>query len=456
MSHSISKAREIAYDALVQVIEHGKDPDEATEALCADVKGLKRLDRNFIKEILFGSLRWYSKILWILQNTSKRDLSKSTPEIRAALICGTYQIFYMDRVPDRAAVNESAEYVRLKSQAQAVSFVNGILRQIARRAEYFAKPDKATKPVEYLSLQFSHPEWIVKRWLSHFKFDRMETILAANNQPPPWTIRINLLKTTTEDIKDLQQVLLRDERTHSDRRPLRSALVLKEPPNLGEDSLFQKGFYTIQDEASQLIAHLVDPKEGESIIDAAAGPGGKLSHIYELGNGKLDLIAVERNSDQMRKAKETLSRLQHENLTWVESDFLDYKPKSLVDKVLLDAPCSGLGVIRRHPEGKWQKKATLITEMATLQRKLIEHAMTLINPGGEFIFSVCSFEPEETINQVKWIQDKYGDRIELLSPVSRLPDYYKRYVTRDNILLIYSGNQDEIDGFGAFIIKLKS
>ena len=456
MSHSISKAREIAYDALVQVIEHGKDPDEATEALCADIKGLKRLDRNFIKEILFGSLRWYSKILWILQNTAKRDLGKSTPEIRAALICGTYQIFYMDRVPDRAAVNESAEYVRLKGQAQAVSFVNGILRQIARRAEYFAKPDKTTKPVEYLSLQFSHPDWIVKRWHNHFKFDRMETILAANNQPPPWTIRINLLRTATENIKDLQNVLLRDERTHSDRRPLRSALVLKEPPNLGEDSLFQKGFYTIQDESSQLIAHLVDPKEGETVVDAAAGPGGKLSHIYELGNAKLNLIAVERNSDQMRKAKETLARLQHENLTWVESDFLDYKPKGLVDKVLLDAPCSGLGVIRRHPEGKWQKTAKLITEMTALQRKLIEHAMTLIKPGGELVFSVCSFEPEETIGQAKWIQDKYGDRIELLSPVSRLPDYYKRYVTRDNILLIYSGNQDEIDGFGAFIIKVKA
>jgi 16S rRNA (cytosine967-C5)-methyltransferase len=456
VSHSISKAREIAYDALVQVIEHGKDPDEATEALCVDVKGLKRLDRNFIKEILFGSLRWYSKILWILQNTSKRDLGKSTPEIRAALICGTYQIFYMDRVPDRAAVNESAEYVRSKGQAQAVSFVNGILRQIARRAEYFAKPDKTAKPIEYLSLQFAHPDWIVKRWHTHFKFDRMETILAANNQPPPWTIRINLLKTTTEDIKDLQQVLLREERTHSDRRPLRSALVLKEPPNLGEESLFQKGYYTIQDESSQLIAHLADPKETESIIDAAAGPGGKLSHIYELGNGKTNLVAVERNADQMRKAKETLTRLQHTNLTWVESDFLDYKPKNLVDKVLLDAPCSGLGVLRRHPEGKWQKTATLITEMANLQRKLIEHALTLIKPGGELIFSVCSFEPEETIGQVKWIQDKYGDRIELLSPVSRLPDYYKRYVTRDNILLIYSGNQDEIDGFGAFIIKLKA
>jgi 16S rRNA (cytosine967-C5)-methyltransferase len=452
----MSKAREIAYDALVQVIEHGRSPDEATEELCEkNGKGLKRLDRNFIKEILYGSLRWYSKILWILQNTSNRDLSKSTPEIRAALICGTYQIFYMDRVPDRAAVNESAEYVRLRSQAHAVSFVNGILRQIARRAEYFAKPDKQTKPAEYLSLQFAHPEWIVRRWLKHFKFDRMEKMLAANNQPPPWTARINLMKTSPQEINTIQQRLLREERTHSDRRPLRSALVLKEPPNLGEESLFQQGYYTIQDEASQLIAHLVNPQENEHIVDAAAGPGGKLSHVYELAGGKLNLTAVEKNPVQMQRAKETLARLQHDKIDWVEQDFLDYKPASLVDKVLLDAPCSGLGVLRRHPEGKWQKTEGLIIEMAALQRRLIEHALTLLKPGGELIYSVCSFEVEETQNHVAWIREKYGDRIELLSPVSRLPDYYKRYVTRENVLLIYAGNQDEIDGFGAFIIQLK-
>lgn len=457
MSHSMSKAREVAYDAFVQVIDHGRDPDEVTEELCEkNGKALQRLDRNFIKEVLFGSLRWYSKILWILQHTSKRDLAKSTPEIRAALICGTYQIFYMDRVPDRAAVNESAEYVRLKSQAHAVSFVNGILRQIARRAEYFAKPDKKTKAVDYLSLQFAHPEWIVKRWSQHFKFERLEQMLSSNNQPPPWTARINLMKTDPENIKELQAMLLRDERTHSDRRPMRSALVMKEPPKLGEESLFQQGFYTIQDESSQLIGHLVDPKEGESIIDAAAGPGGKLSHIYELAKGNLELIAIERNALQMKKAKQTLARLQHDKINWVETDFLEYKPANLVDKVLLDAPCSGLGVLRRHPEGKWQKKMGLITEMSALQRRMIEHALTLLKPGGELIYSVCSFEGEETIDHVKWIHEKYGDRIELLSPVSRLPDYYKRYVTRDNVMLIYSGNQDEIDGFGAFIIKWKA
>ena len=209
MSQSLSNAREVAYDAYTLVMEKGVAPDEAVDDLALKCSPpLTRLDRNFIKEMLYGSLRWHAKIYWILQNTSNRNLDETSPQIRAALVLGTYQIFYMDRVPDRAAVNESAEYVRKKGQAQAVSFVNGILRQIARRAEYFAKPDKHQKPVEYLALQFAHPEWLVKRWHGHFKFDRMEGMLSANNQPPPWYVRMNTRKTAPADAHVLQQELL--------------------------------------------------------------------------------------------------------------------------------------------------------------------------------------------------------------------------------------------------------
>lgn len=456
MTQQMSLAREIAYDAFVQVMDLHKSPDEALAELYASKgRDLKRIDRNFVKEILYGGLRWYSKIFWILQNTAKRDLGKSSPEIRAALVLGTYQIFYMDRVPDRAAVNESAEYIRSRSQAHAVSFVNGILRQIARRAEYFAKPDKKALPVEYLSLQFAHPQWIVRRWYQHFKFERMEQMLAANNQPPPWSARINSIKTPLTEAHQLQQNLLRQEKTHTDKRPLRSALTFKDAPNLNNDSLFANGYYTIQDEASQLIGFLVDPQPNQCVVDAAAGPGGKLSHVYELGQASLKLIAIEKSPSQMERAKETMARLGHDKVIWIERDFLDWRPEDKKpDKILLDAPCSGLGVLRRHPEGKWQKQLSIIGHMAEQQRQLITHALSCLSPGGELIYSVCSFEPEETAHHVAWLREKFGDKIELISPLSRLPDYYKRYVTRDHLLLVYSGNPDEMDGFGAFIIKL--
>jgi 16S rRNA (cytosine967-C5)-methyltransferase len=460
VSSNVTPAREIAYDAFIEVMEHGARPEAVLEkAWVTHAKTMKRIDRNLVKEIVYGGLRWYSKILWILQNTASRDLNKVSPQVRAALILGTYQIFYLDRVPDRAAVNESVEYIRKKGQASAVSFVNGILRQIARRAEYFAKPDKQTQQAQYLALQFAFPLWMVERWLREFSFERLEVILAAMNQVPPNTVRINTRLTPVTEISSFQQQLLRDERTHTERGNLRCTLSFKESPNLEPESIFSRGLYTIQDEAAQLIAFLVDPKPDQIIFDAAAGPGGKISHMFELADGKAVLTGVEKNPPKAQMARDTLNRLGHGSregeipVTWVEQDFLDWKPKALADKILCDIPCSGLGVLRRHPEGKWHKKPELIQVMAEQQRAFIKHALSLLKPGGELIYSVCSFEREETEDQLTWIKREYGDKVEVQSPVARLPDYFKRYVTRENVLLIYPGNQDSMDGFGAFIVK---
>lgn len=453
----VTPARLIASDAFVEVMEKKRKPDEVLEELYAlHAKDMKRIDRNLTKEILYGSLRWYKKIFWILQQTSTRDLLKVSPQVRAALVLGTYQIFYMDRVPERAAVNEAAEYIKSKKEMGAVGFVNGILRKIARRAEYFTKPDKKKVPVEYLALQFSHPEWLVRRWYERFNFEKMEAMLAGNNQPPPLFIRMNSLKTKMTEAQSFQDMLLREEHIQSDRASLRGCYILKKHPDFGPESLFGRGFYTVQDQASQLIPHLLDLKPEQTVVDAAAGPGGKLTHIFELAEGKVNLVAVEKGAEQMRRAQETAARMGHkDSIQWVEQDFLNYKPEKPVDRVLLDSPCSGLGVLRRHPEGKWQKEESGIAPIALQQKELIKHALSILAKDGELIYSVCSFELEETEAQLKWLKDEYQHRIEVISIVSRLPDYFKRYVTRDNMLMIYSGNQDDMDGFGAFAVRWK-
>jgi len=449
-------AREIAFDAFIEVMEHGKKPEECTEFFYQNQgKSLSRIDRNLVKEILYGGLRWYSKIFWILQHTSSRDLTKTTPQVQAALVLGTYQIFYMDRIPDRAAVNESVEYIRKKGQANACSFVNGILRQIARRAEYFAKPDKATKPAEYLSVQFAFPQWLTEKWLKHFKFEKLEVMLAAMNEPPPYFIRVNSLKCPLEQTHELSQRLLKEEKTHTERQNLRSCLRCKESPHLEDGSLFQQGYFTVQDCAAQLIGYLVEPKAGETILDATSGPGGKLTHLYELSAGKATLIGLEKKLESFERTKQNIARLQMTNIELIHTDFLEWESTQQFDKILLDAPCSGLGVLRRHPEGKWQKHMSLVNDMAAQQWKMIGRSLSMLKPGGELIFSVCSFEPEETNEHLRKLKSTMGDQIEVVSPVSRLPDYYKRYVTRENLLMIYPGNQDDMDGFGAFIVRKK-
>lgn len=455
----LSQAREIAYDVFIQVMKNQEHPEDVLELVYTSSKGrvLKRIDKNFIKELLFGSLRWYYKIFWILQNTSKRDLNNVSWEVRAALILGTYQIFYMDKVPDRAAVNESVEYVRQKGQAAACSFVNGILRQIARRVEYFPKPDKDQFPIEYLSLQYSHPKWIVRRWLNVFKFSQVEKILEANNSVPPCTIRINTLKVSLDNISAFQQKLLKQEQMHTDKRYLRCSLRCKQYPNVDVGSFFDQGYYTIQDESSQLIGFLVNPQPDEVIVDACCGPGGKLSHIYELSQGKVHIIAIDRSLAKFQKAQQTMQRLGHDkNIEWIHTDFFTWDMGAKkADKILLDASCSALGVLRRHPEGKWFKKENCVVEYAQYQKQLILHALKNLKKDGELIYSVCSFEEEESRQHVNWLLSEFASNIEQVSPVSRLPAYFKKYVTRDNILLVYTGNQDEMDGFGAFIVKLK-
>lgn len=454
MSGKVSLARQVAFDIFAAVEGGDQRLDEVQSALFQEYQGrLSRLDRNFITEIVYGTLRWRGKLYWILQNTSKRDLSTTSPFVRTALLCGAYQVYYMDRVPDRAAVNESVEYVRARGEGNACSFINGIMRQIARKAQYFPKPDKVAKPAEYLTVQYAHPQWMVERWLKRFKFERMEKILAANNRPPPHTIRINSIKHPIKDADDLQTALLRDEKTHSERRPLRCALHLQESPDLTPESMFAQGLYTIQDEAAQLISYLLAPKKGDQVLDVCTGKGGKLSHLYELLGGESPILGIEKSAEQAELCQETMNRLGFTNFKVIVDDFLNFNPEQKYNKILLDAPCTGFGILRRHPEGKWQKPESLIREMEGRQRVLLRKAWDLLEVGGELVFAVCSFESEETEGQLNFAKENFAGQCEVINPSERLPDYYRRYVTRDDILLIFPGNSDEMDGFGAFILK---
>lgn len=452
---NLSNSRELAYDAFAMILTQKVRVRAALDQLSQSktYKG-KNIDRAFVKDILFGSLRWYSKLYWILQNTSKRNLDETSPEIRAALVCGTFQIYYMERIADRTAVNESVEYIRHRGQANAVSFVNGILRQIARRAEYFQKPDRETKPVEYLSLQFAHPDWMVRRWLRHFKFERLETMLGASNQRPPTTIRANSLKTPLQDIKNLQQNFLKGERTHSDKRPLRSAVILKEEPNLGPESLYQQGFYTFQDEGDQLIGLLAAPEAKQVIAQAFSGRGKLVTHLYELSQGEAELITFPTDEEDRLITQKEVERIAGNHIKVSPENFRTLAPKQKFDKILLSPPNSELGRLRRFPENKLHMRESMLRELAEEQAKLLEQCLHLVKEGGEIIYAVNSFEPEEVDQQWGTLSKKYPGHLELVSPVPRLPDYYKKYVTRQNLLLVYSGNQDNMDGLGAFIVRL--
>jgi 16S rRNA (cytosine967-C5)-methyltransferase len=453
---SVSATREVSYDALSLIIEQKVSNIQAIESVLKKLdKKDKKIDRYLAQEIMTGTLRWFSKLYWILQKTSKRDLDKTSPQIRAALLGGTYQIFYMESMRDRIVVNESVEYIRNRGQANACSFVNGILRQISSRAEYFQKPDKETRKEEYLALQYAHPEWLVRRWAQYFRSEKLETILAAGNQPPPVAIRINPRKTAS---KDLQLLLLKNEKTHTDRRPLRSALTLKENPKLNLQSLHSQGYYTIQDEGEQLVGFLAEPAKDQRILQVGLFSHAIFTHLAELKEDpSTAIVGMDSDPGLVKNAQAQLLRLEFaDQAQVVEANFLEWRPgqNEVPDKIVLCPPNSRSGVLRRLPELKLQLSESEMTKTASEAKQYLNHAIDVVKPGGEVLYFVQSFDWGETEGLLAELTKDNND-LEVVPLIARMPDYYKKYVTRSNLLLLYPGNPDNIDGIAAFIVKKK-
>ncbi len=452
---SVSPSRKVAYDVFHSVMFENREVRASFDYNLKKTK-LKPKDKALAYEIIQGSLRWYSKIRWILQNIASRELDQTNSFVQAALVCGTYQIFYLSRVPDRATVNESVEYLKSKKLMKATGFVNGILRQVASKSKYFPKPDKKEKPAEYLALQFAHPKWIVDRWIARFSFERLETILAAHNGPQPHHVRINGLKTPQDDVPELRKNLLKEENTPSKKKPLRSCLELEKFPSTIPESLFGQGYFAIQGESSQLSAQLVDLEGKLDILDACCGPGGKSGALFERMNEQSTLLAIDPSEGQIKRFHSNLETLGH-----LPSGRIEVKKSSLeeldvskqFDRILVDAPCSGLGTFRQHPEGKWRKKPDCVRRFADLQKTLLSESLKRLKPGGELVYSVCSFEPEESTAHLEWLLEEYAGKIEVISPSERIPSYYRKYVTRKNLLVLYSGNDDGMGGFSSFVIR---
>lgn len=443
-----AKTRAIAIDALGHILTRHMHADSALDKLFQAQPDLKALDKAFIFEMVYGSLRWLSKMDWILSHMMDRPFSSLDVRVANALRVGTYQIFYMDRVPDRAAVSETVEAVKQVGAHNATSFVNAILRRIARKAEYFPKPDKEKNPVEYLAMQYAHPQWMVERWFKYVPFDRLEHLLEANNTQPAQNVRV-IKRNQSEEI---HTYLLRTFGIESSFRPLKGVLGLQKLPPLGSCEAFQRGEYMVQDEAAQLVASLVQPGPEDTVLDACAAPGGKTIYLWDEGMEPKNLAVSDFSQKRIAILSENFNRVRLEGIEIIHGDAAEVLKKRQFNKVLLDAPCSSMGVIRRHPEIKWHRTPADIEQCAREQYRLLSSLCQNVGTGGELIYAVCSFESEETseITQ-KFLAENKEFNIVPLS--GRIHDYYRRYLTAQGELLLLPGNPDHLDGFYAVIFK---
>ncbi|MBF0095770.1 MAG: 16S rRNA (cytosine(967)-C(5))-methyltransferase RsmB [Magnetococcales bacterium] len=365
--------------------------------LPATAARLSGRDRALAMEIATGSVRYLATLDELLKRCMSRPLPEKHHFLWAVLRTALYQALYL-RVPERAAVFEAVELLKGRREESWTGFTNGVLRAVLR-LDRAALWEKIGDPVQRLALQESYPEWLVRRWWHRLGEEATRRRLQAGNQVPPLTIRVNTLATSLEKF---EAVLA--ERLLSRCAALPEAMTLRP----GEGAVekipgYGNGWFAVQDQSAQWVAPLLAPQVGEAVLDACAAPGGKTAHLAALTGNQLRLTAVEKDATRLPRMLENLQRLRVQNVEMITGDAGD--PALLAgrtfDRALLDVPCSGTGVIRRHPEIKWRRQPEDLVRLVREQARILRAVAARVTVGGVMVYATCSLEPEENEEQVE-------------------------------------------------------
>jgi len=351
-------------------------------------------DRAFIHSLVYGVIRWRSYLDHIIVQLSHRPISKIFLPILNTLRMGLFQMMFMDRIPEHAAVNTSVDLVHTFAPKYLTRFVNAVLREAVRSKDRIHIPDTTPPEPDYLSIRYAYPKWLIQRWFAYWGPDITQDLCQAGNQVPPIVLRANTLKIKRSDLiktmaSNVQSI------TKTSHAP-DGICVSNLKCAIGNSEPFKKGLFQVQDEAAQLIGLIVAPKPGETILDACAGRGGKTGHLAQYMNNQGLIVAVDQSKEKINILSDEMKRLGITIVSTCQHRWPKALDDRLFDRVLLDAPCSGLGVIRRHPDMKWKKTEAHIFQNAKKQQKLLNRMAFHVKPGGTLVYCVCSFEPEET------------------------------------------------------------
>lgn len=373
-------------------------------------------DRALVVELVNGVLRRRETLDWFLGHVSNRRVDRLPLHVRSALRLGVYQLFFLERIPPSAAVNESVNLLKngqREGGGHWPGFVNAVLRGVLR-SQQPSWPDRNNDPVHSLSVQFSCPSWLVERWLNRFGLEVTEALCQTTLLIPPVTIRTNTLRISRDQLMD-EFSKKGYEVCRTTISPI--GIVVKKPGRVSDFPGFQEGWFYVEDEGGQLVAGIVDPQAQECILDACAAPGGKATHMATLMKDQGQIVAVEPLEDRLTLLKENSQRMGATCIRPLKGDFLGKgKERTLeclkiyrFDRILVDAPCSGTGVFKRHPEGKWQKNATHLLQHQTRQLAILHAVSPLLRPGGTLVYSTCSTEPEENEQVIERFCAQHGD-----------------------------------------------
>ena len=391
---AVAPARRAAARVLTRVSEEGAFADLALEAEI-DRDQLDARDAALATEIALGVLRWQRWLDALMAPHSRRPLERLDPPVLTALRMAVYQLAFLDRVPARAAVHDAVELVKPRARPGVAEFVNAVLRSFARGGSAGPGPPLPADPLERLAVRCSFPTWLCARWVARFGEREAERLMLAMNDRPPLTVRTNTLRTTRDALAARLAAEEGVRVTPTARAP--EGLQVEHGGAPGRWSALRDGDAVPQDEASMLVSRLLDPQPGDLVADACAAPGTKTTHLAALMRDRGRILAFDPQPARLALVAGSTARL---GITIVETregpvEALAPALAERCDRVLVDAPCSNLGVLRRNPEVKWRRAPGDVPVAADRQRAILGAAASMVRPGGWLVYATCSLEPEE-------------------------------------------------------------
>jgi len=375
-----------ARSAALRLLNDWEEQEQPFEDLVAaiDTALSDGRDQRFARQLALGVLRWRKRLDWVIGHFCRRPVDKLDPTVRNILRLGVYQTAFMDRVPERAAVHTSVELAKRHGALHASGLINAVLRNLQRQPGRVTYPDIKVDPVRHLALYHSHPEWLVQRWRKRWGQEEAILLLEANNHPSDLWLRLNPLRT---DAQSLCAELELEPGPEGYYRALTPSQIFK-------SHAFSAGHFQIQDPSAGLAVALLDPQPEEKILDLCSAPGGKTTQIAERMRDTGSILAADLSPQRLLRVRENAQRLGLNNIHLAAVDARTLGP-ALFDRVLVDAPCSGTGIIGRHPDARWHKEVEQLAPLAVRQSEIIASAFTYLRPGGVLVYSTCSIEAEE-------------------------------------------------------------
>ena len=442
----INKAREIALKALYKIEKEDAYSNIALNQVLKENKNIDERDVGLISELVYGTITWKLTLDEIIKKYSNIKLKKISVWILNILRMGIYQIIFLDKIPKSAAVNESVNLAKRYGHKSSSNFVNAILRKVS--VNDYKELEEIKDDKERISKTTSMPMWIIEELLKQKDIKEVEEICKNSNLKPNTTIRMNKLKTNK---KELEEKLLKRKIEYLEGS-LEDFFVLKKVKNIENIDLFKEGFFTVQDEGAGLIVDVLDPREDEYILDACSSPGGKTTYIAEKMKNKGKIEAWDIHEHRVKLVQNAAKRLGINIIQAKTQDATEFN-QDLVgkfDKILLDVPCLGLGVIKRKPDIKWKRKKEDIEEITKIQKAILDNCSKYLKKNGELVYSTCSILKEENEDIIERFLKENLD-FKICKENEKNYENIVIFGEKDKYINIYPSNEN--DGF--FICKLR-